>query len=75
MEIRDKKLFWNVDENLTGLKLSHAIATKGGDTVVGQGNGNTTAAGGAGGQYGGGGGGGSVTAGGASLIVLTWVHP
>ena len=37
MEIRDKKLFWNVDENLTGLKLSHAIATKGGDTVVGQG--------------------------------------
>ena len=37
MEIHDKKLFWNVDENLTGLKLSHAIATKGGDTVVGQG--------------------------------------
>src|SRR5260370_11908005 len=37
MEIRDKKLFWNVDENLTGLKLSHAIATKSGDTVVGQG--------------------------------------
>ncbi len=37
MEIRDKKLFWNVDENLTGLKLSHAITAKGGDTVVGQG--------------------------------------
>src|ERR1035437_4261023 len=37
MEIRDKKLFWNVDEDLTGLKLSHAIATKGGDTVVGKG--------------------------------------
>src|SRR5881398_1516771 len=37
MEIHDKKLYWNVDENLTGLKLSHAIATKGGDTVVGQG--------------------------------------
>src|ERR1022692_4071279 len=37
MEIRDKKLFWNVDENLTGLKLSHAIAAKGGETVVGQG--------------------------------------
>ena len=37
MEIHDKKLFWNVDENLTGLKLSHAITTKGGDTVVGQG--------------------------------------
>src|SRR5476649_1617411 len=32
--IKDKKLFWNVDEGLTGLKLSHAIATKGGDTVV-----------------------------------------
>src|SRR4029078_10191109 len=37
MEIHDKKLFWNVDENLTGLKLSHAITTKGGDTVGGQG--------------------------------------
>src|ERR1039458_2057226 len=37
MEIKDKRLFWNVDENLTGLKLSHAIATKAGDTVVGQG--------------------------------------
>jgi DNA-directed RNA polymerase subunit beta len=37
MEIHDKKLFWNVDENLTGLKLSHVIATKSGDTVVGQG--------------------------------------
>src|SRR5258708_33244046 len=36
MEIRDKKLFWNVDEKLIGLKPSHAIATKGGDTVVGQ---------------------------------------
>ena len=37
MEIRDKKVFWNVDEGLIGLKLSHAIAGKGGDTVVGQG--------------------------------------
>ena len=37
MEIQDKKLFWNVDENLTGLKLSHAITTKSGDTVVAQG--------------------------------------
>src|ERR1017187_9014032 len=34
MEIRDKKLFWNVDENLVGLKLSHAIANKAGETVV-----------------------------------------
>src|SRR5438067_6714882 len=37
LNIKDKKLYWNVDENLTGLKLSHAIATKGGETVVGQG--------------------------------------
>src|SRR6266702_2481070 len=37
MEIKDKKIYWNVDEGLTGLKLSHAITTKGGDTVVGQG--------------------------------------
>src|SRR5450631_2690267 len=36
MEIHDKKLLWNVDENLTGLKLSYAIAHKG-ETVVGQG--------------------------------------
>ena len=35
--IKDKKLLWNVDEGLTGLKLSHAIAAKGGETVVGQG--------------------------------------
>src|SRR5258706_4855906 len=35
--IKDKKLLWNVDEGLTGLKLSYAINTKGGDTVVGQG--------------------------------------
>jgi DNA-directed RNA polymerase subunit beta len=37
ISIRDKKLLWNVDENLTGLKLSYAINTKGGETVVGQG--------------------------------------
>jgi len=37
ISVRDKKLLWNVDEGLTGLKLSHAIATKSGDTVVGQG--------------------------------------
>src|SRR5881392_4376043 len=36
LSIKDKKLFWNVDENLTGLKLSHAIS-KGGETVVTQG--------------------------------------
>src|SRR6202158_3146514 len=35
--IKDKKLLWNVDEGLTGLKLSHAITTKSGETVVGQG--------------------------------------
>src|SRR6266566_1698600 len=36
LNIKDKKLYWNVDENLVGLKLSHAI-TKGGETVVTQG--------------------------------------
>jgi DNA-directed RNA polymerase subunit beta len=35
--LKDKKLYWNVDEGLTGLKLSHAITTRGGETVVGQG--------------------------------------
>ncbi len=35
--LKDKKLLWNVDEGLTGLKLSYAINTKGGETVVGQG--------------------------------------
>jgi DNA-directed RNA polymerase subunit beta len=34
---KDKKIYWNVDEGLTGLKLSHAVSTKGGDTVVAQG--------------------------------------
>src|SRR5947209_5133466 len=33
----EKKLLWNVDEGLTGLKLSFAINAKGGETVVGQG--------------------------------------
>ena len=37
ISIKEKKLFWNVDEGLTGLKLSYAIAGKGGETVVGQG--------------------------------------
>ena len=35
--IKDKKLLWNVDEGLTGLKLSYAITAKGGEAVVGQG--------------------------------------
>src|SRR6185436_4267337 len=35
--VKDKKLLWNVDEGLTGLKLSYAINTKGGETVVAQG--------------------------------------
>jgi DNA-directed RNA polymerase subunit beta len=33
----DSKLFWHVDENLQGLKLSHAITSKSGETIVGQG--------------------------------------
>jgi DNA-directed RNA polymerase subunit beta len=37
LSIKDKRLFWNVDEGLGGLKLSHAITTKGGETIVGQG--------------------------------------
>src|SRR5450432_905202 len=35
--IKDKKLLWNVDEGLTGLKLSYAITAKSGETVVAQG--------------------------------------
>ena len=35
--IQDKKINWNVDESLRGLKLTRAISTKGGDTVVAQG--------------------------------------
>ncbi len=44
ISIRDKKLFWNLynaegqlTQGLQGLKLSHAINNKGGDTIVGQG--------------------------------------
>src|SRR5450432_257193 len=37
ISLKDKKLFWNVDEGLTGLKLSYAIMGKGGETIVGQG--------------------------------------
>src|SRR4051794_6120288 len=36
INIADSKLLWNVDDNLQGLKLSHAI-TRGGETVVPQG--------------------------------------
>src|SRR6202012_4348601 len=37
ISIREKKLLWNVDEGLTGLKLSYAINGKAGETVVAQG--------------------------------------
>jgi DNA-directed RNA polymerase subunit beta len=37
VNIRDKKLFWQVDDNLGGLKLSHAITGRNGETVVPQG--------------------------------------
>src|SRR6266566_4966134 len=37
VNVKDAKLLWQVDDNLAGLKLSHAISTKGGDTVVPQG--------------------------------------
>src|SRR5712672_3290075 len=36
LNIKDKKLYWNVDESLIGLKLSHAITTKAGESVVTQ---------------------------------------
>ena len=35
--IKDKKLYWKVTDGLIGLKLSHAISAKNGDTVVPQG--------------------------------------
>jgi DNA-directed RNA polymerase subunit beta len=37
INLKDKKLYWKVSPSLKGLKLSHAITTKGGDTVVAQG--------------------------------------
>ena len=44
ISIMDSKLYWNLynkegqlTDGLTGLKLSHAIATKSGETIVGQG--------------------------------------
>jgi len=35
--VKDAKLLWQVDDSLIGMKLSHAINTKGGETVVPQG--------------------------------------
>ncbi|MCC6858806.1 MAG: DNA-directed RNA polymerase subunit beta [Bryobacterales bacterium] len=37
ISVREKKLYWNVSEGLLGMKLSHAITAKGGETVVPQG--------------------------------------
>ncbi len=37
IEIAEKKILWNVDDSLVGLKLSHAINNKAGEAVVGQG--------------------------------------
>ncbi|HWF09498.1 MAG TPA: DNA-directed RNA polymerase subunit beta [Bryobacteraceae bacterium] len=37
VKIKDAKLLWAVDDNLIGLKLSHAVNAKGGETVVPQG--------------------------------------
>ena len=37
VHVKDAKLMWQVDDNLTGLKLSHAINTRTGDPVVPQG--------------------------------------
>src|SRR6202451_1654278 len=37
VRIKDAKLLWNVDENLVGLKLSHAVNNKAGEAVVPQG--------------------------------------
>jgi DNA-directed RNA polymerase subunit beta len=35
--LKDKKLLWKVNDSLIGIKLSHAISTKSGETVVPQG--------------------------------------
>jgi DNA-directed RNA polymerase subunit beta len=37
LTIKDKKLLWKVSDGLLGMKLSHAISTRSGDTVVAQG--------------------------------------
>ncbi len=42
ISVKDAKLHWQVDDSLTGLKLSHAITTKSGESVVPQGRKITT---------------------------------
>src|ERR1700735_3061019 len=37
ISIKDNKIYWGVDESLIGMKLSHAVTAKGGETVVPQG--------------------------------------
>src|SRR3989440_7296274 len=37
ISLKNKKLFWGVNESLIGMKLSHAITSKNGDAVVPQG--------------------------------------
>ncbi len=37
ISLKNNKLFWGVNDSLIGMKLSHAIASKGGDQVVPQG--------------------------------------
>ncbi|MGH7552512.1 MAG: DNA-directed RNA polymerase subunit beta, partial [Longimicrobiales bacterium] len=37
ISIKDKKLYWAVSDGLLGLKLSHAITTRSGETIVAQG--------------------------------------
>src|SRR5271156_3052088 len=37
VNVKDAKLLWQVDDSLIGMKLSHAITAKGGETVVPQG--------------------------------------
>ncbi len=37
VNLKDSKIMWQVDENLVGLKLSHAVANKAGEPVVPQG--------------------------------------
>jgi DNA-directed RNA polymerase subunit beta len=43
ISIRDKRLYWNVSPGLQGLKLSHPIVTKSGETIVAQGRKVTSA--------------------------------
>jgi DNA-directed RNA polymerase subunit beta len=43
ISVKEKRLFWNVDEGLTGLKLSYPINAKGGEAVVAQGKKITSA--------------------------------